>query len=79
VFLARLEGSATAAYLMEPDGKLSLILKSGTVTSLGKLVDVGQGTGKSQGVGLNNKGQVVLTLRVSGGVDTVALLTPAAP
>jgi hypothetical protein len=74
-----LEGGATAAYLMEPDGKLSLILKSGTTTSLGKVLSVGIGAGKSQGVALNGKGQVAVTLRLAGGAETVVLLTPAAP
>jgi hypothetical protein len=79
VILATLEDKSTAAYLMEPDGKLSLILKSGTTTSLGKVLSVGIGAGKSQGVALNGKGQVAVTLRLAGGAETVVLLTPPAP
>jgi hypothetical protein len=78
-FLARLQGGATAAYLAEADGKLSLILKSGTTTERGTVTSVGQEAGGSTGVGLNNKGQVALTVTIDGGVPTVVLLTPAAP
>jgi hypothetical protein len=73
-----LEDGATAAYLMDADGKLSLILKSGTPTDLGTITSVGGGGG-SFGVGLNNKGQVALTVRIDGGVDTMVLLTPGSP
>jgi hypothetical protein len=79
VILATLEDKSTAAYLMGPDGKLSLILKSGATTSLGKVLSVGIGAGKSQGAALNGKGQVAVTLRLAGGVETVALLMPPAP
>jgi hypothetical protein len=75
-FLALLEGYATAAYLMAPDGTLSLLLKSGTVTDLGKIVSVGLGAGRSQGIALNDLGQVALTVRVAGHPDTLVLLTP---
>jgi hypothetical protein len=78
-FLATLEDRSTAAYLLEPDGKLSLILKSNTVTSQGKVLSVGRGAGKSQGIALNDKGQVAVALQLAGGVEEVALLTPAAP
>ena len=40
-FIATLEDGATAAYLMDADGKLSLILKSGTTTDLGPVTQVG--------------------------------------
>jgi hypothetical protein len=69
----------TAAYRMDPDGKLSLILKSGMSTPLGPVVSVGQGTGGSQGVGLNSKGQVVLPVKFAGHRDALVLLTPPAP
>lgn len=78
-FLAVLDDGSTAAYLMDADGTLSLILKSGMTTDLGTITSVGLGTtGRSTGIGLNNKGQVALTLSFDKGVDTVVLLTPVA-
>jgi hypothetical protein len=76
VLLARLE-SGTALYLMGLDGALSPILTSGTDTALGKVTQVG-GTSYF-GAGLNNKGQVAVTIRLEDGVDTIVLLTPSAP
>jgi hypothetical protein len=77
-FLAQLEDGSTAAYRMDAGGKLSLILKSGSVTPVGRVTNVGQGAGRSSGVGLNSRGQVCLTLRFAGAPDTLALLTPTA-
>jgi hypothetical protein len=76
-FLALLEGYTTAAYLMAPDGTLALLLKSGMVTELGKITSVGLGAGRSQGIALNDRGQVALAVRVAGVPDTLALLTPS--
>jgi hypothetical protein len=78
-FVATLEDKTTAAYLMDADGKLSLILKSGTQTELGTITGVGRGAGRSFGIGLNSKGQVALTVNIAGGPDTIVLLTPTAP
>jgi hypothetical protein len=78
-FLATLDGNATGAYLMDADGTLSLILKSGVATSLGTITAVGAGAGQSEGVSLNNKGQVALILQIDGGPDTLAVLAPASP
>jgi hypothetical protein len=75
VLLATLEDGTTAAYLMDPDGKLSLILKSGTTTELGRITTVGGPSPAS----LNGKGQVALDVRIDGGPETIALLTPIAP
>jgi hypothetical protein len=75
-FLARLQSGATAAYLMDADGRLSLLLKSGTTTPLGQITQVGQGDGRSQGIGLNNHGQAALTVRLARVGDMVVLLTP---
>jgi hypothetical protein len=33
----------------------------------------------NKGIGLNNKGQVALTVSVAGRRDTLVVLTPAAP
>lgn len=79
VILALLEHNVTAAYLMDANGRLTPILRSGAMTKLGKVTSVGWGGGKSQGAGLNNAGQVALTVRFTGGVDTVVLMTPTAP
>jgi hypothetical protein len=77
VFLARLEDGATAAYRLDAAGKVSLVLKSGAATELGEITSVGGGP--SYAVGLNSFGQVALVVRIRDGVDTVVLLTPAAP
>jgi hypothetical protein len=75
-FLAMLEGGATAAYRIDADGKLSLILKSGTTTDLGMITHVGGET--SSGIGLNTQGQVAVVLTPAGGPDIVVLLSPPA-
>jgi hypothetical protein len=77
-FLARLQDGATAAYQMEADGTVSLILKSGAETSLGRVVSIGRGFGYLHGVGINHQGQVALTLRFDRGPETLVLLTPSA-
>jgi hypothetical protein len=78
-FLATIAGGSTAAYLLDADGTVTPILKSGDTTELGSITSVGQGHGRSIGIGLNNKGQVSLTVQIAGGPDTLVLLTPAAP
>src|SRR5262249_6240388 len=78
-FLALLQDESTAAYRLGSDGQISLVLKSGASSSLGTITNVGQGLRLSEGIGLNDKGQVALTLRIGSGVSTVALLTPTAP
>lgn len=75
-FLATLADGSTAAYLLDADGKITLVLKS---SDLGPNSSVGQGHGRSIGVGLNNRGQVALTVQIAGGPDTLVVLTPAAP
>jgi hypothetical protein len=75
-FFAQLD-SGTGAYLMEADGKLSLIVKSGTTTHLGRITTVGSGPGNSaNGVGLNNKGQVALGVKIDVLPTAIILLTP---
>jgi hypothetical protein len=75
-FLALLEGGGTAAYLMDADGTVSLLLKSGMTTEMGKILAVGTGSGRSQGISLNNKGQVALTIQIAGVPNLLVLLTP---
>jgi hypothetical protein len=78
-FIAALEDGTTAAYLMDADGKLSLIVKSSTATELGRIKHVGRGTGRSLGVALNNRGQVALPVQLESGGDAILLLTPVSP
>jgi hypothetical protein len=78
-FIGVLDDGNTAAYLMKEDGTLSLILRNGMLTNLGIVQNVGQGAGTSSGIALNSNGQVALTARINGGVDTVYLLTPNLP
>jgi hypothetical protein len=75
-FLAALEDGSTAAYLLNEDNTLSLLLKSGMTTSLGLVTNVGQGAGTSSGIAHNGRGQVALTVRFGTGPDTVVLLSP---
>ena len=77
--LALLDDGSTAAYRMDPNGSLTLILKSGTTTDLGPVTNVGQGTSVSRGVSLNSQGQVALTLRIADRDDWVVVLTPPSP
>lgn len=81
VFLADLAGRGTAAYLMQDDGTVSLILQSGAMTNLGRITNVGEGgAGNSGGVGFNNLGQVALTVKIAGVAgDELVVLTPVAP
>jgi hypothetical protein len=77
VFIAQIdeEGQGrTAAYLLEPDGRISLILKSGATTDLGVIQSVGGRNGQ-EAVGLNTQGQVAVPVRFAGGPDTLVLLT----
>jgi hypothetical protein len=79
-FVARLEGGATAAYQMDADGQLSLILKSGASTELGTITRVSHSGSSSPayGLALNSKGQVALSVRIAAS-DMIVLLTPADP
>jgi hypothetical protein len=74
-FLATLADGATACYLLEPDGRLSLLLKSGAATDLGTIASVGPGSVESHGIGLNNQGEVALTVSFAGRPDAIVLLT----
>lgn len=77
------EDGSTAAYRVDADGSLSLILASGAMTTQGKITHVGVPTpsDEPQGVGiaLNSGGQVALSVRVNGGPTTLVLLTPTTP
>jgi hypothetical protein len=74
-FLATLADGATACYLLEPDGQLSLLLKSGAATNLGTIASVGVGSAASRGIGLNSQGEVAVTVSIAERPDTIVLLT----
>jgi hypothetical protein len=81
-FPATLQDGSTAAYLLDTDGTLSLILKKGASTDLGTITAVGPSSSSSPnsaGIGLNSKGQVVLPVKIGTGPATLVLLTPSAP
>jgi hypothetical protein len=85
-FLIRLQDGSTAAYLLEPDGTINPILKSGAVTELGKITLIGVSSRPSPGlirggfgIGLNRQGQVALNVSIDGGPTTLVLLTPTTP
>ena len=50
------------------------MLKSGDITAVGTITNVGDHSG--YGIGLNNKGQVAVGATVDNGPPTVLLLTP---
>jgi hypothetical protein len=86
VFLAKITeagATRTAAYLVDANGKPSLILKSGMMTEIGPVVDVGLAarllsSSGSSGIGLNSKGQVALTMKIGDVPNMIVLLTPTA-
>jgi hypothetical protein len=80
-FLALLGDNTTAAYLLDADDKLTLILKEGDAADAGRITQIGARPDQpmsSFGVGLNSSGQVALPARVDGSADTLLLLTPNA-
>jgi hypothetical protein len=77
-FTAELDDGSAAAYLLNADGKLSLIAKSGMTTDLGVITRIG-GDHAGTGVALNSKGQVALVVAISGGPETLVLLAPLPP
>ena len=72
VFLATLASKATAAYLMNADGTVSLVLKSSSTSEPGAIKRVGEA-----GVALNDHGQIALVvLFVNAHSSTLVLMTP---
>jgi hypothetical protein len=70
----------TGAYLLNPDGTLSPLLTSGATTDLGTITAVGTASAPpSNGVAINNRGQVAVPVKIGTGPGTLALLTPATP
>jgi hypothetical protein len=70
------------AYRVDPDGKLSLIARTGMTTPLGTLTRItpaltsADGSG---GIGINQQGQVVMVAQINNGPDAIVLLTPKNP
>jgi hypothetical protein len=75
VFLASLTNKTTAAYLMNADGSVSLLLQSSVPTMPGAITRVGEPS--TFGAGLNNRGQVALAVQIRGTRgSTLVLMTP---
>jgi hypothetical protein len=81
VFEAILADGSQAAYRLDADGKLSLVLKSGMTTDLGPFTRFADpnGSNVSFGISLNNKGQIAMVTESGSNPDTLVLLTPTAP
>jgi hypothetical protein len=80
--LATLEDGSVSAYLMEPDGKLSLLLKQGQQTALGTVTRVGQSATASNAAPppyVNGKGEVLLLAEFDNGPRSLVLLEPKTP
>jgi hypothetical protein len=81
-FLALLEDGSQAAYLLDANGTLSLILRQGAQTSAGVVTAIAPDlyasstATRSFGIALNGRGQVALPVRLDGRVNAVLLLTP---
>jgi hypothetical protein len=71
VLLATLDDNSTAAYRIDADGKLSLILKSGAGTYLGSITKVGFDSPAS----INSKGEIALAVRINN-LAAVMLMRP---
>jgi hypothetical protein len=74
-FVATLADNSTGVYRLDADGTLSLVVKTGMTTPLGKVTRFGQYAGPA----MNSKGQVVASISFDNGPDTLVLLTPATP
>jgi hypothetical protein len=77
VFLATLD-NGTAAYLLDAEGSISVVLKSGALTGLGRVAVVGSGSTvlPSSGIGLNSRGQIALPVRIDAHPPMILLATP---
>ena len=72
-FVALLKDSHQGVYRVDEDGTLSLVLKSGTDTDLGRIAAISP---DGYGIGLNSRGQVAVTLQIQGRPDLLVRLTP---
>jgi hypothetical protein len=76
-FYAQLRDGSRAAYLLNADGTLALVIKSGAATSIGTITRIAPP--QSFGIALNSQGEVALPVQLDGGAAAVLLLTPATP
>jgi hypothetical protein len=79
--LVRSTNEPAAIYVLDPDGKLTLVLKEGATTEVGTVTRFGDaGTSPaSSNIALNNRGQVAIPARIQDGPAAILLLTPTAP
>jgi hypothetical protein len=76
LFLGELEDGSEGAYVLGADGKLTLVLKSGTDSTLGPVTDLVDGVG----VALNTQRQAAFTIGIGDdGANYLVLLTPVTP
>jgi hypothetical protein len=72
-FVALLEDGHQGVYRVDEDGTLSLVLKSGTDTAVGRIIAISR---DGYGIGLNSRGQVAVAVQIQGGPDVLVRLTP---
>src|SRR5262249_9025727 len=73
-FIGSLKTGARSVYLLDATGTVSLVLKKGAITDLGKITQMGD---PSPGIALNDSGQIALNVGIEGAATTLILLTPA--
>jgi hypothetical protein len=84
-FLVVHQDGGEGAYLIDADGNVSPILRTGMTTEFGTVKSIGEnhapgaGGARSVGIGLNNQGKVVLTATIGDRPPTLYLLTPITP
>ena len=74
-----LDDNTQGVHWLGADAKLTLLRNSGTRTDLGTINRFGADLGGSDGVSLNNKGQIALPFEIDNGPDAIVLLTPTTP
>jgi hypothetical protein len=72
--LVQLADGSRAVYRLDVNGVLTPILKPGTSTEAGEITHLGRDA-SSFGLALNRQGQLVLGVRINGGIPTLVLLT----
>jgi hypothetical protein len=80
-FIGWLEGGAAGLYRVDPDGKVTLLLKTGMVTDHGTITQIVDPYSNPPAfwAGLNRHDQVAVVVRFDRGPNTLVLLTPTTP
>jgi hypothetical protein len=80
-FIGWLSGGAAGLYRIDPDGKLTLLLKTGMVTDLGTITHIADADSNPPAywTSLNRHDQVAVVVRFDRGPNTLVLLTPTTP